>query len=168
MFGILFNKWCCFVNIFGIVLILVYICLLNKHFVEHLSIINIYWGTSLVAQWLRICLPMQGTRVWALIREDPTCRRATKPVRHNYWGCALEPASHSYWALVPQLLKPACLEPVLCNKKSTYCNEEYPPLAATRESLCAATKTQCGEKKKKKAIEWLIWQMLQDSALRSV
>ena len=40
--------------------------------------------TSLVAQWLRIRLPMQGTRVRTLVREDPTCRRATKPVRHNY------------------------------------------------------------------------------------
>ena len=39
---------------------------------------------SLVAQWLRICLPMQGTRVQALVREDPTCRGATKPMRHNY------------------------------------------------------------------------------------
>ena len=41
-------------------------------------------GTSLVAQWLRICLPMQGTQVQILVGEDPTCRRATKPVRHNY------------------------------------------------------------------------------------
>ena len=40
--------------------------------------------TSLVAQWLRIRLPMQGTRVRALVREDPTCRGATKPVHHNY------------------------------------------------------------------------------------
>ena len=39
---------------------------------------------SLVAKWLRICLPMQGTRVGALVQEDPTCRGATKPVRHNY------------------------------------------------------------------------------------
>ncbi|KAJ8781362.1 hypothetical protein J1605_011346 [Eschrichtius robustus] len=38
---------------------------------------------SLVAQWLRICLPTQGTRVRALAREDPTCRGATKPVHHN-------------------------------------------------------------------------------------
>ena len=41
-------------------------------------------GTSLVTQWLRIRLPMQGTRVRALVWEDPTCRGATKPVRHNY------------------------------------------------------------------------------------
>ena len=41
-------------------------------------------GTSLVAQWLRICLPMQGTRIRALVREDPTCQGATKPMPHNY------------------------------------------------------------------------------------
>ncbi|KAJ8791936.1 hypothetical protein J1605_004161 [Eschrichtius robustus] len=41
-------------------------------------------GASLVAQWLRICLPMQGTRVRALVWEDPTCRRATGPMSHNY------------------------------------------------------------------------------------
>ena len=34
-------------------------------------------GASLVAQWLRIRLPMQGTRGRALVREDPTCRGAT-------------------------------------------------------------------------------------------
>ena len=38
---------------------------------------------SLVAQWLRVCLPMQGTRVRALVWEDPTCRGATRPVSHN-------------------------------------------------------------------------------------
>ena len=64
------------------------------------------WGASLVAQWLRIQLPMQGTRVRALVREGPTCRGATKPMHHNYR------------AHVPQLLKPTHLEPVLHNKRS--------------------------------------------------
>ena len=41
-------------------------------------------GASLVAQWLGIRLPMQGTRVRALVWEDPTCRGATRPVSHNY------------------------------------------------------------------------------------
>ena len=41
-------------------------------------------GASLVAQWLRIHLPMQGTWVQALVWENPTRRRATKPMRHNY------------------------------------------------------------------------------------
>ena len=61
---------------------------------------------------------MQGTRVRALVREDPTCHGATKPVRHNYWACALEPANHNYWVHVPQLLKPTRLEPELHNKRS--------------------------------------------------
>ena len=39
---------------------------------------------SLVAQWLGIHLPMQGTRVRALVQEDPTCHGATGPVHHNY------------------------------------------------------------------------------------
>ena len=39
--------------------------------------------TSLVVQCLRIRLPVQGTQVRALVREDPTCHRATKPVHHN-------------------------------------------------------------------------------------
>ena len=42
------------------------------------------YRASLVAQWLRIRLPMQGTWVRALVQEDPTCHGATKPVRHNY------------------------------------------------------------------------------------
>ena len=84
----------------------------QNHYLENIS------AASLVAQWLRIRLPRQGTRVRALIWEDPTCRGATKPMRHNYWACALEPTSHNYWARVPQLLKLTCLEPVLRNKRS--------------------------------------------------
>ena len=61
---------------------------------------------------------MQGTRVQVLVQEDPTCRGATKPVRH------------SYWAHVPQLLKPLSLEPLLRNggshrnERPTHRNEE--------------------------------------------
>ena len=61
--------------------------------------------TSLVVQWLRICLPMQRAWVQALVWEDPTCHRATKLMCHNYW------------ARVPQLLKPTHLEPMLRNKE---------------------------------------------------
>ena len=40
---------------------------------------------------MRICLPMQGTRVRALVWEDPACRGATRPVSHkllslNVWS----------------------------------------------------------------------------------
>ena len=69
-------------------------CRIESHLVKkmwHIYTIEYYSaikkseiGASLVAQWLRICLPMQGTRIRALVWEDPTCRGATKPVSHNY------------------------------------------------------------------------------------
>ena len=76
-------------------------------------------GTSLVAQRLRIRLPMQQTQVRALVREDPTCCGATKPMHHNYWACALEPASHNYWARVPQLLSPLAYSPCSSRREAT-------------------------------------------------
>ena len=50
-----------------------------------MSINNRPDSASLVAQRLRVRLPVQGTRVRALVWEDPTCRRAN-------------------WAREPQLL----------------------------------------------------------------
>ena len=58
-----------------------------RHLISHIRVTRtkeITLGASLVAQWLRIQLPMQGTRVRALVREDPTCCGATKPMCHNY------------------------------------------------------------------------------------
>ena len=52
-------------------------------------------GAFLVAQWWRICLPMQEMQSLSLAREDPTCCGATKPACCNFWARAL------------QLLKPA-------------------------------------------------------------
>ena len=106
------------------------------------------WGTSLVVQWLRICLPMKGTWVWALVQEDPTCRGATKPVHHDYWACALEPASHNYWAHAPRLLKSARLEPTSHNNwahvlqllKFNYWTTATREATAMR-SPCTATKS---------------------------
>ena len=40
--------------------------------------------TCLVVQWIRIHLPMEGTWVGSLVREDSTCHGAAKPVGHNY------------------------------------------------------------------------------------
>ena len=45
-------------------------------------------GASLVAQWLGVCLLVQGTWVRTLVWEDPTCRGAAGPVSHNCWACA--------------------------------------------------------------------------------
>ena len=49
----------------------------------HVSTIKKLIGASLVAQWLGVCLLMQGTRVRALVWEDPTCRGAAGPVSHS-------------------------------------------------------------------------------------
>ena len=62
------------------------------------------YGASLVVQWLRICLQMQGTQVPPLVREDPTCHGATKPMRFT-------------------TTEPSGLQPMLCNKRS-HCNEK--------------------------------------------
>ena len=56
---------------------------------------SIFVGTSLVVQWLRICLPMQGTQVQALVCEDSTFHGTNNLVCHNYGACALEPMSHN-------------------------------------------------------------------------
>ena len=42
---------------------------------------------SLVAQWLRVHLPMQGTWVRAPVQEDPKCRGEAGPVSHGGWAC---------------------------------------------------------------------------------
>ena len=36
-------------------------------------------SASLVVQWLRIRLPMQGMWVQSLVQEDSSCHKATKP-----------------------------------------------------------------------------------------
>ena len=38
----------------------------------------------LVAQWLRICLPIQETHIQALIQEDPTRLGAAKTMSLSY------------------------------------------------------------------------------------
>ena len=107
-FSLLFST---FLTVFSAVSIL--LCAPSK--VLHIT------GTSLVAQWLRICLPVQGTQVRALVQEDPACRGATKLVCHNYW------------AHVPQLLKPMHLEPMLCNREATAMRS---PHTASKSSPC--------------------------------
>ena len=59
-------------------------CTSSSHNLDHSFGLRLYGRASLVAQWLKTHLPMQGTRVRALVREDPTGHGATKPVRHNY------------------------------------------------------------------------------------
>ena len=52
--------------------------------------------------WLRLYLPMQGTRVRPLVWDDSAGWRAPKSVRHNYWACmpySLWPATREATAM---------------------------------------------------------------------
>ena len=77
-------------------------------------------GASLVAQWLRVCLPMQG---------------------HGFepWSGKIPHAAERLGPCVTTT-EPARLEPVLRNERGrdgerpAHRDEEWPPLAATRES----------------------------------
>ena len=58
---------------------------------------------------------MQGTQVRALVWEDPTCRGATKPVRHNYRACE------------PQLLSPHATTTEACAPRAHALQQGKPP-----------------------------------------
>lgn len=63
---------------------------------QHFHFKEIGWA-SLVAQCRRTGLHVRS-RGSIPIREDLTCRGATKPVRHSYQALCLQPRSRSCWA----------------------------------------------------------------------
>ena len=69
--------------------------------------------TSWIKSHKKMHLPMQGTQVWSLVWEDPTCFRATKPVHHSY--------------CVPQRLKPACLRACTCQPEKHHNKKPVQP-----------------------------------------
>ena len=96
---------------------------------KQLSSSNSSSRTSLVVQWLRVCLPMQGIWVWFMVQEDTTCPRATKAVHLSCGVCAPEPGA-------------AAAEPTCSAQSPSSAIREWPLLTATRESLNTAMKTQ--------------------------
>ena len=86
---------------------------------------------------------MQGTHVWALVREDPTRRVATRPVRHNYWAWALELVSHNYWACEPQLLTLRARTTEACAPRARAPQQEKPPQWEARAPQWRVAPTRC-------------------------
>ena len=84
------------------------------------------------AKWMRICLPMHGTQVRSPAWEGSTRSRATNPVHRNYRARML------------QLLKPVCLEPILCNQRShlneklVHCNKREALTLRQRKPACGS------------------------------
>ena len=95
---------------------------------------------SLVIQWLRIQLPMQGTWVQSLVWEDPTCLRVTKRM--------------------PQLLSLCSRARALQQEKSVQREPTSLP-TAPRERPRAAVKTQHSQKYK----EINIWKKKRENLL---
>ena len=48
-----------------------------------------------MVQWLRICLPMQGTQVQSLVQKDSTCRVAAKSMHQSCCLCSAVKTQHS-------------------------------------------------------------------------
>lgn len=101
-----------------------------------------------MAQYVRICLPVQGEPGLILIQEDLTCPGATKTKNHNYRACALSPGASTLLSHVPQLPSLNSLKPLLPQQKA-HCHPEARNkhwqsslLATARESSCTARKTQ--------------------------
>ena len=77
--------------------------------------VSCHWSqgsASLVAQWWRVCLPMQETQTQSLVWEGPTCHRTARPMHPKHWACALEPGSCNYG-------KPRALKPCSATREST-------------------------------------------------
>ena len=101
---------------------------------DSLGIVKNRARTFLVVEWIRICLPIQGTWVWSLVREDPTCCRATKPMCPQLLrpthpkACAPQQEKPPQWeARTPQLeSSPVCHK----QRKPTQRNESRRPSTA--------------------------------------
>ena len=89
---------------------------------------------SLVVQWLRIQLPMQGTWVWRLVQEDPTCYRTTKPMR-------------SYWAQMPQ-------SPWSAAREATTMRSWHVPT----KTQCSQNVTKFFKKRNLKWVLFVLWE----------
>ena len=70
--------------------------------------------TYLVAQWMGICLPIQGTQFQSLVWEDSACRVAAKLESCNYEPMCCKDGS------------PHTLEPVLATKEATPVRSPHP------------------------------------------
>ena len=89
-----------------------------------------------MGQWLRIHLSMLGSRVHFLVREDPTCHRAIKPVHHCYWARTL-------YSLCSATREATAMRNP-CTKR-----REQPPLAETNKKPECSKEDPKQSKKKK-------------------
>ena len=80
-------------------------------------------GTSLMVQWLRICLPVQGTWVRSLVQKDPTCCRAPTPAHRLHWGCTPETLALQWEKPLNEKLHSTTAQPTHRNWKRPVCKK---------------------------------------------
>ena len=56
------------------------------------------WGTSLVVQWMELCLPTQRVWIRSLVQEDSACRAPKSPVSQLLSLCATTNEAHLPWS----------------------------------------------------------------------
>ena len=73
------------------------------------SLARVWFETSQMVQWMRICLPVKGARVWPLVRDEhlSLCTTTTEPR-----------------ALTPRAETPEAHMPKACGHKRSHCNEK--------------------------------------------
>ena len=106
----------------------------------------------LVVRWSRILLPMQRTRVQSLLWKDPTpwgelspCATTTEPVFQSPGVSTTEPKYCNYSSPSTQSPGSTARETTAMRSAPNSLESDF-RLAATRESPCAATKTQWSHK----------------------
>jgi len=91
-------------------------------------------GSSLVVQWLRICLPTQGTKVQSLGWKTSTHHGTMRPTCCNYWACTLEPM--------------LCKKRSHCDEKPACCNQRVAPTHRNWRKLVCSSEDPEQQKKK--------------------
>ena len=101
-----------------------------------LLISRCFSGTSLMVWWIRIHLPMQGTWVQSLVRDDSTWRGP--PMRHNYWS------------LHAQRLSLVSNKRSHCNEKHVHCNKSSSHSSQLDKAHKQQQRLKCNQDLKKK------------------
>ena len=122
---------------------------------------NISVRTTLVVQWLRIRLPVQGAPAGSLAQEDPMCHGATKSLCHHYW-CPCPRASAPPQKKPPQREARALrgrAVPALCNvRKPSQSNEDpVQPKIKINWSTNLKNKSAYAHNTCKVHIQWIFW-----------
>ena len=114
--------------------------------------------SSLVVQWLGVCLPMQGKHgfyPWSGKMPHAAgwltlCTATAEASGCNRWGLGLQPLRPRAATTRPSCPRAHALQQEKSRNEKLRTPRELPPLSKTRESRCTAVKTQHNQKLKTK------------------